>query len=127
VAKALNGKIEIIKLWENASPTSEFQNQSIPIGDFSDYDFIGIVTGYNTAPANGTQLTISQIRHQGTTTIACHCVYVTSGNSKVMPYRKAEILATDKTTVVFGNGYDGEEVLNNHYAIPHTIYGIKGV
>lgn len=117
--------VNIVLLWENGGKTSEFKAQSANVGELTNYDFIGIVVGYNGSPANGTQLNISRIRHDGTTTIACHCWYIDSSNKSTTPYRKA-VIEKDSNNVDFAGGYNGSGTSNNSYAIPHAIYGIKG-
>jgi|GEM_PF-4802699 len=112
----INTKISMIKLWENASPTSEFAEQTIAL-DLSGYDCVAVETqnggGIHWSNKSGTPTYISNnFVFQNALYTAC---------------RAAE--ASD-AGVIFRSGYliSGTTVRQEDVRlIPIAIYGIKGV
>lgn len=109
-------KIEIVKLWENASPTSSFGKQTVSL-DLSDYGLI-IADGIEstTESKNVSALAVKGKIHR------LICLY----NARQV----REFTANDNG-VTFENAYhaslDGVMASNNACMIPIAIYGVKGV
>lgn len=109
-------KIEIVKLWENASPTSSFGKQTVSL-DLSDY---GLIIAYGIESTTESKV-ISALAVKGKTHRLI-CLY----NARQV----REFTANDNG-VTFENAYysalSGTMASNNVYMIPIAIYGIKGV
>lgn len=114
-------------LWENASKGSSFAGQKISVS-VNDYDFVMLVSGYNTAEANGSTVTFIRMRPygKGATSYCIAVDYVTEGNAFTRPYREITI-ASGRGSVTFGDGYKADGTVSNNNVIPYYIYGIKGV
>lgn len=96
--------IQIVKLWENASPTSAFANQTLTL-DFSSYDLIIVLfnldsNGRSASPA------IAPIGHPG----------ISAYGNNVRSF----LSYTDSVK------FDGVSP-NSAVMIPYVIYGVKGV
>lgn len=112
-----NNGAQIKKLWQNASPASAFAAQTISL-NLSEYDFVLVVYNY----AKGTAQQDSQIIEMGKTGL----LNMSAGSNGTVLSRKAE----PSTTGVFfegANRYTTSNSATNDYAIPISIYGIKGV
>ena len=110
-------------LWENASPTSEFAEQTINL-DLSEYDMVYIRLIYETTYSRtygafifvGDSHTIESMNHPGST-----------AENRVWKGRLVEV---NKTGIYFTYGVSRTETTitqSNIVAIPTAIYGIKGV
>ena len=112
------GGIKIVKLWENASPTSSFAAQTVSL-NLSGYDGVFVTAKFQT---NGTDVKAS------TGFIAKGlkgCILVTNGTTDSLRYRSFDV---SETGVVFSAG---KQISNSNEttgaAIPVYIYGVKGV
>lgn len=118
-AADIGGMSKWTLLWENASPTSAFVAQTIPL-DLSDYDFVCILY-YDSTPATHTTRSF----------------FTSVGTAGMLDCTESHISrrrATVNTSgVVFGDGtymgaYPSETMLvYNDFCLPYKIYGIKGV
>lgn len=117
--KALNdSKTSMELLWENASPSSEFDNQNIAL-DLSKYDAIGVSFWHYTSYV-GKFSAKMWIALKGYDTVG-FTVYEDPDSAGLM-YRS---FICDDNGVHFRNGFEvGKEVLDKG-AIPNQIYGIK--
>lgn len=113
--------VTIKKLWENASPGSAFGYQSVPFVD-DGYDMFVIDFKCTSSASKYDSLII--------TSRGKAYMLVTSDNSGKAVERTVTV-KTDSTTITIENGYIyktyGSYVQDNTYAIPISIYGIKGV
>lgn len=119
------GGISIVKLWENASPTSNFAKQTIDL-DLSDYDFVEIVA------LSGNSL--SNITHTIKTLIGMGGAFRTDinvSNSAItgIALRSYTTKANGVTfnDATYKSGATGSPSINNNYLTPYILYGIKGV
>lgn len=84
------GSITIEKVWENASPTSEFPAQTISL-DLSDYDYVDIYTRYS---GSDTSENHTRIR------VGCECdivrfYYLTTANQTMGVRARNKVNVTD--------------------------------
>ena len=115
------GGIQIKKLWENASPSSNFAGQTISL-DLSDYQHIGVV-GALSATSLSKNVFISFVGEAGIINFAYG-----AGNSGAASYYRT--FNASVSGIQFNNGYfarTSADTDNNSAAIPCIIYGIKGV
>lgn len=118
VAEAGYTKMEL--LWENASPTSEFGEQTVSISNLQDYDLIMIRSKFSSG-AYESIVGFYKTATGSTGTIA--------GTNNVIGARDITIndnsisfkVGTERAT------YNGGQSTNNNICIPVEIYGIKGV
>ena len=112
-------KIEIVKLWENASPTSAFAAQTLSI-DLTNYDEV-IIESLSGVSANASKYLTSVICPKGKITTALAQAYT----------MRLRDFTVNMTNIVIGVGRDlgtnWSAVTDNSSAIPFRIYGIKGV
>ena len=112
-------KIEMLKLWTNASPTSSFKGQSITVSGLSDYDKYEIEFRFHTSLVTAN-------------TDTSRVGYGTLLNVNDGPNVYARNVTMAGNTLTFG---DGKKMAlsatsvstDNGYIIPIAIYGIKGV
>lgn len=125
VLNSVNGPYEL--LWENASKTSSFAEQTISV-DTSGYDHLLVVCSYNRSPATGQTTIPVWLRDKGDgDTSACLAVdYITSSGVITRPFRKMTVKA-GRTQIVFGGGCKYDGTASDENAIPYYIYGLKGV
>lgn len=110
------GGLSMVKLWENASPTSEFAAQTVAL-DLSKYNAALI------------------IYRRATTANEAYSAFIRVGDSgslfAMTNYRSDRTATVSRTGVVFNAGRQASlsESLseNNVASVPITIYGIKGV
>ena len=123
-----SGGVHIVKLWENASPTSSFSAQTVSL-DLSGYDMARIL--YSAQCYTGSEVT------------GCSAVEVPVGMSAVLrsPFETAvsnyylctetRLAATSAAGVIFSDCYGsrmaGAPAVAVKRCIPLIIYGIKGV
>lgn len=128
VAEALNGKIEIIKLWENASPTSEFAAQTIAL-DLSGYDMLvisygGYLSSENALSRGKTEFFDLKANMTSFSMNYGYAGYLVSRlfnvSSNEITFYEGGKFDTYTTTDYSNNGL-------NRFIIPLIIYGIKGV
>lgn len=123
--KKINDKVDIVKIWENASPTSGFLPQTISLGDLNSYDKIVIISRYYTEQAYG---------YSGAPVI----IDVSSGSKgRLMNfdnsggsswYLSSRSFNVNTDGVQFGGSYvtsNGTNSQNNSYSIPIVIYGVR--
>ena len=116
-------------LWENASPKSEFIQQSISINNMINYDIIRIVFD---AIAGGNYWDFITYDIKNSNYESCVAQFIHSIGDKF--YRPIRIYSLDwaNNTITFREGsqynysLQQDETLNNRI-IPISIYGIKGV
>lgn len=96
--------IQIVKLWENASPTSAFENQTLTL-DFSSYDLIIVLFNLD---SNGRSVSsaIVPVGHPGISAYANNVRYFLSHTNDIQ----------------FDSVLPSSAVM-----IPYVIYGVKGV
>lgn len=116
-----NKKIEITKVWENASPTSQFVAQSVSIGTVSPNDFVMIKAKY--APTETrTITTLCKIGSRG------EIVRLSSSWATTFSTREFSVTGTQ---VQFEAGrvvvFNGTISTDNKVVVPTEIYVIKGV
>lgn len=118
--------IQIKKLWQNASPTSSFAAQSIPITDFNNYDFFivvawGTATSYTTgilSAAYGGMLQLqTAIPQSGFAPMIRNRAFSSDTTNKCISVGEGRQQRTNTTTMTTSNSDQ----------IPYRIYGIKGV
>lgn len=122
-----SGGVTIDLLWENASPLSSFNPQTISL-DLTTYNLVGILfEGIDGADAE-TPLVISGIGKYVNLTISRLNVDLVGTAALNMFYRRAHI-TNSGIQFESGNMYYNNEVYKdwNNRAIPIAIYGIKGV
>lgn len=114
----LSSGVKMVKLWENASPSSEFAAQTVPI-DFSGYEYFGIYSWH------------SPDTHQGTFHVGKvgDILLINTNDAYSSMRRNATCLVsgltfTDLNVRTFSNGVYST---NNSLLVPHTVFGIKGV
>ena len=117
------GGLEMVKLWENASPTSEFAAQTIAL-DLNEYDFIDVI--FNSII---TRVGVGS----GATTFQMAGVDKDTTTTSTPSWRMRTISASE-TGATFSAGFykylDGikqASSTSNSICIPLAIYGIKGV
>ena len=109
--------LEMVKLWENASPASSFAAQTVSFS-YSGYDRVGVQYNrvYSESPAN-----------IGSTPSGNQVVYGTDDRTSGF-IREATI---NESGIVFGNNVrvfaTKSPITVNDNMIPLVIYGIKGV
>lgn len=116
---------KIVKLWENASPTSNFSAQKIPIVNLLDHRFlmvIGRLSTTNTYPAVSVADTKSTIAGE-----LMRFINLRSESTTSSIYRS---YAIEDTGISFSDcalkaGESGELITSNAYDIPVILYGIK--
>lgn len=121
-------KIEIEKVWENASPTSAFAVQDVSL-DLNDYDFVRIRFNVSTT---STSYTMGLCAVDGTNALVSslyNTLYVLGGNRIGNCYRYVTV---NKTKITFSNGLSKDSVDTNpitrtNMMIPVEIYGVKEV
>lgn len=110
-------KTSIELLWENASPTSNFAEQTIQLGDLSDYDFLDF--HYKLATDNEVCASMRvRIGFQ-------YMLSFGSGYYNRVTSRQVTIEANGAIT--FATAYAGSKTATAASIIPIVIYGIKGV
>ena len=112
--KALGG-IKFVKLWENASPTSDFNAQTITVTGLSNYP-LGAVLFYPIRGENSRALAFFVPGYAGYLIVVTASAYG----------RRFISVSTDKDKVPFGQGrYNGTD--GGAYEIPLEIYGVGGI
>ena len=117
------GGIEMVKLWENASPASAMGAQTISL-DLNEYDAVKVVCYLSTSVSQRINA-FGEITGNTKNGFLAHGVY---GDGKIFAvYRPMYV---DKNGVELGNAYKSTpstDVTDLSCAIPCKIYGIKGV
>ena len=115
VAEALanfTGGVEIVKLWENASPKSTFASQTVKL-NLSEYEFLLTCVMLSTT---------NEVRNV--------CVSRTDGVNRLFVPGAGSDLIRDilpsSNSLLFGNAQQGGNIANNNL-IPLALYGVKGV
>lgn len=109
--------IQMVKLWENSSTDNSFPMQTISIS--TDYDFFEIFFKNTTAIAEQSTKMRLEV---GTESHAFAKLYDGVYERDVLLYRDTNNLQFDQATKS-----SDESAVNNSYAMPTAIYGIKGV
>ena len=115
---AIENKMEMTLLWENASPTSEFPAQTIPV-NLTDYEHVGIEFTASAWSESGEQ-PIRIVRKSAALKYMGEHLNGESGNVS------REITTMTDTGISFGTGYHNT-YSDNTWMIPTRIYGVKGV
>ena len=103
-----------VKLWENASPTSEFAAQTITVADMSGFDFLMLEYSLSTT----VQSRASQIVTRGNPVLINASANANSCGRRHVHYES-------DTKLRFETSNFNDNTSNTHL-IPVTIYGIKG-
>ena len=106
-------------LWENASPTSSFPATPVTISNILNYDFIAVEADQNVnSDTRNRFITIAKVDSYN------HRMFLlTRANTPGIQLRDFTISAS---VVNFETGYTGATAGTN-YAVPISVYGIKGV
>ena len=122
-------KIEIVKLWENASPTSSFAKQTINL-DMTGYDYIDVYVVRNKATDANFQSSAYRLRLP----VDTHLIFIEPPNiNNVEYYARGITITSSKDKITFTSGMRRALNLSNlstntdEVVIPVEIYGIKGV
>lgn len=127
-----NSGIQMVKLWENASPTSSFAAQTVSL-DLNDYDMVEIsfYQATNQPYMHTKRIVVGSSSDLGVVTTR---FLETSGTSTSGSWTTSRQVTTSTTKITFGAGaYEyvyvnsDNHIVNNIYTIPVAIYGIKGV
>ena len=120
-------KIEIVKLWENASPSSDFAAQTIAL-DLAGYDFVIMSANFSASSevGKGGYHALAAVGGSG----RFYVIGNISTNTEMRMYNRQAIVT--ETGVEFGDTIshkfdEASYTTANNYAIPLVIYGIKGV
>ena len=109
------GGISVKLLWENASPTSSFAPQTIPL-DLSECIMV-LVAGRENTSSNKRTMSLGEIGAKSQ-------IFIQGNNRQIREF------TCDNTGITFDLGYEGSIgttiTSNNTKAIPTTIYGLKG-
>lgn len=121
VEEALSGKISMTKLWENASPTSEFAAQTILQNVSSEFEFIRVFFSFSREPSFEIMRDTSRV-----------CNNINNGDSTAtMSVSTRKINFTDGVVSAEDAKYKtfpaGTPTVSNTLMVPRIIYGIKGV
>lgn len=111
-------------LWENASPESEFQEQTLSV-DTSGYDMIAVsFRGKASKVGNvGGGTAIVAVKEEGASVISENSGYIY--NRSVYWESDANIkISNCRRVVTYGNASNRDEI--NYVTIPIAIYGIRG-
>lgn len=116
-----DGKMSIVKLWENDKPSASFAGQQIVFDcDIRQFDMLLVEIGFSTTYSN--RRTTNIIPTYGEDTYASITI-VSPSNSKVGGRSVTDITSNGLN---FQDAYYGSE-LNNDYCIPQAIFGIRHV
>ena len=119
--------IQMVKLWENASPTSDFVSQNILVSDFDDYDIFFVE--YKILKSAGS--TITGLVTKGQAAVLTEALNAESSSTNVWVRRIVYADSTNKrinfNDATSKSGLTGTPATANRYLIPTKIYGIKGV
>lgn len=116
VWRTLPSGLEMVKLWENLSPTSKFASQTVDIdGGLSEFD--AVLFEHSGSDTSQTGFTMGLI---GNKVVMC----VASGYYNKVNTRAATI---NDSSIFFAQAYGGSSTANNSLTIPVRVYGMKGV
>ena len=119
-----NKGVKIVKLWENASPTSDFPNQTISISNISTFDRIRVeFRGFKDDTKGEVS---SEVKYGQRGEIHSHNDCTTSGTLYTW-YRRFLPHAGGVDFSICYNREPAAVSTNSIYLIPVRIYGIKGV
>ena len=112
-----SGGVELVMLWENASPNSAFADQTISL-DLSDYGAIAVFSTREIGETCGALSTFALVGGNG----AC----IGLGNYGAITHRNF-IVSQNGVTFDKAMATDKNGTKENGWAIPTIIYGIKGI
>lgn len=112
----------IVKLWENASPTSAFTEQTLTVSGLSNCDMVILVFNALTTSAPHSAILVVPLEMTGVN----HYVTQTRYDSGNYTSSRGVTVNFAANTVVFGSGEQNGSN-NTSRMIPLYIYGIKGV
>lgn len=120
IAVQMNSKLECVKLWENASPTSSFAAQTITVAELSAYDFVLITANQS----------CSIIGNNGNGHVLMDGEYDSSG--MFIRIREVKISGDNVTfkacgALCFIKANEAYTQEANKYCVPHYIYGVRGL
>lgn len=118
-ARANLKAIRVDLLWTNASPSSEFPEQTITVNGLSDYDMYIVLARHYTDVGS----LVSAVGKTGWG-VRIASVGATSTTTPSEWIRTADYLSGGKLKFYAGRGNGGN---TNNCLIPHFIYGVKGV
>lgn len=117
-----NDKMQLTLLWENASPSSSFQSQTVPL-DLNTYKYV-IIEYAAYAPGGRIMCSICDVGYSS---------YLVSGYVADNYYKfniMSREIAVNTNGITFYVGYTGNVidsgVEDNKYNVPIKIYGVKG-
>ena len=121
----MNGKkIEIKKVWTNASPTSAFKGQAIDV-DFQENDFVMITWRYSTTGASLETLMFDPAQGGYLRELAGAGYSNVGYCSRYVEFAPQKITFNDNYLKTINTSTAG--TVNNTYQIPLAIYIVKGV
>ena len=121
--------IQIKKVWENASPTSEFAEQRISLSNAGSYDLFLVEARRNTTLTSMSFYTFCQPDRKGQLEMYINL----DVDYKVLFCARECDVSTSENIIEFGDSYSKHAdyeltgIVNNTRIIPVAIYGIKGV
>lgn len=115
----MNG-CKVKKLWENASPTSNFPAQKITV-DMGTFDQVQILLRESTSDTYPYYF-IDDFEKNEDGVIVRTLNYDKTGTTVGASYRTVDV---GNTGIAFGAGYINQNVQANNYNIPIIIYGIQ--
>lgn len=122
--KALGG-VSIKKVWSNASPTSNFNAQTLPL-NLSDADLIIYQACYSMVTTNVIESTIVAPNSRIITRVLAAAVYSNVGYStRIIDFESSQIVFEDNNLKQINTATGGTK--NNKYNIPLAVYKVKGV
>lgn len=121
-----NNGIQFEKAWENASPTSDFEEQVITLDNASDYDLLVVVFRQTTTSnykhyefaKKGDSTAAQMLMNTGATTANIQFI------GRTVLFNNNSVSISDCTVKLF---ISSTSSTNNNYLLPYEIYGIKGV
>ena len=117
-----DSKISLCKLWENASPASDFAAQTLTLAALAEYSHVGIVADWN---SNSGYRQLSGLQVFALESIQNTKVgYLSFALSGKTGHRKVSYGGT--SNLIFETGYENTTA-RDYCMVPLYIYGIKGV
>lgn len=115
--------VEVKKLWENASPNSDFPAQTLPSQNDADFVLTKFSVGIPSSPNYGYLL--EEIVPTGEQGVLTAPINFNNSNAQGTVHRE---ISANSAGVSFSSGYlktSGAPQQDNGYAIPQEIYAIK--
>lgn len=124
------GTIAIKKLWENASPTSTFNPQSLVLDGLAEagVDGVRIISKRNSSDTDAAlYVTDIPLNEFSGKEIAGEAMFITGAYGKIYGYYRYFNIAADRKTINISHAYDtspSADVQTNNHVVPVVIYSI---